>query len=31
MTDKIRVLYAEDNSSDLDLTRTHFRAERPGL
>ena len=29
MTEKIRVLYAEDDVSDLDLTRTHFRLHAP--
>ena len=29
MTEKIRVLYAEDDLSDLDLTKTHFRLNAP--
>lgn len=29
MTDKIRVLYAEDNSLDADLTRAHFDLHAP--
>ena len=29
MTEKIRVLYAEDDLSDLDLTKTHFKLNAP--
>ena len=29
MIEKIRVLYAEDDLSDLDLTKTHFRLKAP--
>ena len=29
MAEKIRVLYAEDDLSDLDLTKTHFRLNAP--
>jgi DNA-binding NtrC family response regulator len=29
MNDKIRLLYAEDNPQDADLTRTHFAQEAP--
>jgi PAS domain S-box-containing protein len=29
MTEKIRVLYAEDDLSDLDLTKTHFHVNAP--
>ena len=31
MTEKIRVLYAEDDLSDLDLTKTHFQLNAPDL
>lgn len=29
MKDKIRVLYAEDDPRDADLTQTHFQLEAP--
>ncbi len=31
MTETIRALYAEDNASDADLTRTHFAAAAPDI
>src|SRR5262245_42909997 len=31
MTEKIRVLYAEDDLSDLDLTKTHFQLNAPNF
>ena len=31
MTETLRVLYADDNAADVDLTRTHFASQAPDI